>query len=96
MPESPQVDVRSASHLEEVPQLCRKQFSGTDDLPQGSPTDECDELGGLITRDHLAPANPNRHPPGDYRIRQRKRWAGEKLYIVLDNFSPHRHAEVRT
>ncbi len=45
-----------------------------------------------------------------YRIRQRKRWraflgllkalrkrwAGEKLYIVLDNFSPHRHAEVRT
>lgn len=44
-----------------------------------------------------------------YRIRKRKRWReflgllkalrerwpGEKLYIVLDNFSPHRHAEVR-
>ncbi|MFD7918706.1 hypothetical protein ACFV3R_05730 [Streptomyces sp. NPDC059740] len=26
----------------------------------------------------------------------RKRWAGEKLYIVPDSFSPHRHAEVRT
>ncbi|MFF3878243.1 IS630 family transposase [Streptomyces sp. NPDC001978] len=26
----------------------------------------------------------------------RKRWPGEKLYVVLDNFSPHRHAEVRT
>ncbi|MBT2366357.1 transposase [Streptomyces sp. ISL-10] len=45
-----------------------------------------------------------------YRIRQRKRWReflgllntlrdrwpGEKLYVVLDNFSPHKHAEVRT
>ncbi|MDX2683769.1 IS630 family transposase [Streptomyces soliscabiei] len=45
-----------------------------------------------------------------YRIRERKRWReflgllkalrerwpGEKLYIVLDSFSPHRHAEVRT
>lgn len=44
-----------------------------------------------------------------YRIRKRKRWReflgllktlrgrwpGEKLYVVLDNFSPHRHAEVR-
>ncbi|WP_239104211.1 transposase [Microbispora corallina] len=44
-----------------------------------------------------------------YRIRKRKRWReflgllkalrerwpGEKLYIVLDNFSPHRHAEIR-
>lgn len=43
-----------------------------------------------------------------YRIRQRKRWReflgllkslrsrrpGEKLYVVLDNFSPHKHAEV--
>ncbi|MFH8573220.1 transposase [Streptomyces sp. NPDC017993] len=43
-----------------------------------------------------------------YRIRQRKRrreflgllktlrsrWPGEKLYVVLDNFSPHKHAEV--
>jgi transposase len=45
-----------------------------------------------------------------YRIRQRKgwqellgllkalrsRWPGQKLYVVLDNFSPHKHAEVRT
>lgn len=45
-----------------------------------------------------------------YRIRQRKRWReflgllktlrarwpGEKLYIVLDNFSPHKHAEVHS
>ncbi|MDQ0685171.1 transposase [Streptomyces achromogenes] len=45
-----------------------------------------------------------------YRIRRRKRWReflgllktlrdrwpGEKLYVVLDNFSPHKHAEVRT
>ncbi|EHN72034.1 transposase [Streptomyces coelicoflavus ZG0656] len=44
-----------------------------------------------------------------YRIRKRKRWReflsllktlrqrwpGEKLYVVLDNFSPHKHAEVR-
>jgi transposase len=44
-----------------------------------------------------------------YRIRQRKRWReflnllkalrvrwpGEKLYIVLDNFSPHKHPNVR-
>jgi transposase len=44
-----------------------------------------------------------------YRIRKRKRWReflgllkalrarwpGEKLYIVLDNFSPHKHADVR-
>ncbi|MCC0574469.1 IS630 family transposase [Streptomyces californicus] len=44
-----------------------------------------------------------------YRIRQRKRWyeflgllkalrsrwPGEKLYIVLDNFSPHKHPNVR-
>ncbi|MGV9855537.1 transposase, partial [Streptomyces sp. NPDC003442] len=26
----------------------------------------------------------------------RERWPGEKLYVVLDNFSPHKHAEVRT
>ena len=26
----------------------------------------------------------------------RSRWPGEKLYVVLDNFSPHKHAEVRT
>ncbi|WP_323186061.1 MULTISPECIES: transposase [unclassified Streptomyces] len=25
----------------------------------------------------------------------RSRWPGEKLYLVLDNFSPHKHAEVR-
>ncbi|MFF1605231.1 IS630 family transposase [Streptomyces mirabilis] len=45
-----------------------------------------------------------------YRIRERKRWheflgllkalrarwPKEKLYVVLDNFSPHKHAEVRT
>ncbi|MFD6866295.1 IS630 family transposase [Streptomyces diastaticus] len=45
-----------------------------------------------------------------YRIRKRKRWReflgllkslrarwpGEKLYVVLDNFSPHKHAVVRT
>ncbi len=45
-----------------------------------------------------------------YRIRPRKRWReflellkglrarwpGEKLYVVLDNFSPHKHAKVRT
>jgi transposase len=45
-----------------------------------------------------------------YRIRPRKRsleflgllkalrarWPGQKLYIVCDNFSPHRHARVRT
>ncbi|MGW7201802.1 IS630 family transposase [Streptomyces chryseus] len=45
-----------------------------------------------------------------YRIRRRKRWReflgllkvlrsrwpGEKLYVVLDNFSPHKHTEVRT
>jgi transposase len=45
-----------------------------------------------------------------YRIRKRKRWReflgllkalrtrwpGEKLYLVLDNFSPHKHTEVRT
>ncbi|MET8331423.1 IS630 family transposase [Streptomyces sp. NPDC005181] len=45
-----------------------------------------------------------------YRIRKRKRWReflgllnslrsrcpGEKLYVVLDNFSPHKHAEVRS
>jgi hypothetical protein len=45
-----------------------------------------------------------------YRIRPRKhwreflsllkalraRWPREKLYVVLDNFSPHKHAEVRT
>jgi transposase len=45
-----------------------------------------------------------------YRIRARKRWIefcdllkalrarwpGEKLYVVCDNFSPHRHARVRT
>ncbi|MHA6623741.1 IS630 family transposase [Pseudonocardia sp. DLS-67] len=44
-----------------------------------------------------------------YRIRERKRWIefldllkglrgrwpGEKLYVVCDNFSPHRHARVR-
>ncbi|MFF8430616.1 transposase [Streptomyces sp. NPDC016566] len=44
-----------------------------------------------------------------YRIRPRKRWReflallkalrarwpGEKLYAVLDNFSPHKHANVR-
>ncbi|MGW7671385.1 IS630 family transposase, partial [Streptomyces sp. NPDC054775] len=44
-----------------------------------------------------------------YRIRPRKRWReflgllkalrarwpGQKLYVVLDNFSPHKHAEVR-
>lgn len=44
-----------------------------------------------------------------YRIRNRKRWReflgllkalrarwpGEKLYVVLDNFSPHKHPEVR-
>src|SRR3954447_22834585 len=44
-----------------------------------------------------------------YRIRPRKRaiefldllkalrarWPGEKLYVVCDNFSPHRHARVR-
>ncbi|WP_078856322.1 transposase [Streptomyces sp. NRRL F-5065] len=44
-----------------------------------------------------------------YRIRPRKRWReflallkalrarwpGQKLYVVLDNFSPHRHAKVR-
>ena len=43
-----------------------------------------------------------------YRIRDRKRWQeflaflkllrqrwpGQKLYLVLDNFSPHKHAEV--
>jgi hypothetical protein len=26
----------------------------------------------------------------------RARWPGEKLYVVCDNFSPHRHAQVRT
>ncbi|MGW1086141.1 transposase [Streptomyces sp. NPDC002596] len=45
-----------------------------------------------------------------YRIRPRKRWReflallkalrvrrpGQKLYVVLDNFSPHKHATVRT
>ncbi|WP_199850054.1 IS630 family transposase [Streptomyces hygroscopicus] len=45
-----------------------------------------------------------------YRIRPRKRWRefldllktlrarwpGQKLYVVLDNFSPHKHAKVRT
>ncbi|WP_406729089.1 IS630 family transposase [Streptomyces sp. GD-15H] len=45
-----------------------------------------------------------------YRIRKRKRWReflgllkalrsrwpGEKLYVVLDDFSPHKHAEVRS
>jgi transposase len=45
-----------------------------------------------------------------YRIRDRKRciefldllktlrarWPGEKLYVLCDNFSPHRHARVRT
>ncbi|MBS9376039.1 hypothetical protein GON09_005060 [Rhodococcus sp. B50] len=45
-----------------------------------------------------------------YRIRPRKRsgefldllktlrarWPGEKLYVVLDNFSPHRHPTVKT
>jgi transposase len=45
-----------------------------------------------------------------YRIRQRKRWReflsllkalrarwpGEKLYVVLDNFSPHKHPNIRT
>lgn len=45
-----------------------------------------------------------------YRIRRRKRWREflgllkslrsrwprEKLYVVVDNFSPHKHAEVRT
>src|SRR4051794_292203 len=45
-----------------------------------------------------------------YRIRERKRsieflallkvlrarWPGEKLYVICDNFSPHRHARVRT
>ncbi|MGW2898941.1 IS630 family transposase [Streptomyces sp. NPDC001212] len=44
-----------------------------------------------------------------YRIRRRKRrrefldllkvlrtrWPGQKLYVVLDNFSPHKHAKVR-
>ena len=44
-----------------------------------------------------------------YRIRPRKRsgefldllktlrarWPGEKLYVVLDNFSPHRHPTVK-
>ncbi|MFE7313968.1 transposase [Streptomyces sp. NPDC057555] len=25
----------------------------------------------------------------------RARWPGEKLYVVLDNFSPHKHADVR-
>ncbi|WP_310725626.1 transposase [Streptomyces sp. N2A] len=25
----------------------------------------------------------------------RARWPGEKLYIVLDNFSPHKHPNVR-
>ncbi len=43
-----------------------------------------------------------------YRIRERKRWQefraflkllrqrwpGQKLYLILDNFSPHKHAEV--
>jgi transposase len=43
-----------------------------------------------------------------YRIRDRKRWGeflgllkvlrrtypGERLYVILDNFSPHKHAEV--
>jgi hypothetical protein len=45
-----------------------------------------------------------------YRIRDRKRhreflnllktlrtrWSGEKLYVVVDNFSPHRHPKVRS
>ncbi|MGW0580716.1 transposase [Streptomyces sp. NPDC002920] len=45
-----------------------------------------------------------------YRIRQRKRWReslgllrtlrsrrpGEKMYVVLDNFAPHKHTEIRT
>jgi transposase len=45
-----------------------------------------------------------------YRIRSRKRslefldllrvlrrwWSGEKLYVVCDNFSPHRHPRVRS
>src|SRR3954466_8547259 len=45
-----------------------------------------------------------------YRVRSRKRrqeflaflktlrarWPDEKLYVVCDNFSPHRHADVRT
>jgi len=26
----------------------------------------------------------------------RARWPGEKLYVICDNFSPHRHARVRT
>ena len=26
----------------------------------------------------------------------RTRWPGEKLYLICDNFSPHRHAAVRT
>jgi transposase len=44
-----------------------------------------------------------------YRIRKRKRWReflsflkslrarwpGEKLYVIADNYSPHKHAEVR-
>jgi hypothetical protein len=26
----------------------------------------------------------------------RRRWPGEKLYVVCDNFSPHRHPTVRS
>ncbi|WP_264936481.1 transposase [Streptomyces sp. A012304] len=25
----------------------------------------------------------------------RARWPGQKLYVVLDNFSPHKHTKVR-
>ncbi|MER6687524.1 IS630 family transposase [Streptomyces olivaceoviridis] len=43
------------------------------------------------------------HPPAQALARVprpaqalRARWPGQKLYVVLDNFSPHKHVEVRT
>ncbi|MFF1477073.1 IS630 family transposase [Streptomyces sp. NPDC058301] len=67
----------------------------------------CNRYGGVM---HMLAALDLATGKIYYRIRQRKRWReflgllktlrdrwpGEKLYVVLDNFSPHKHAEVRT
>ncbi|MFJ2175671.1 transposase [Streptomyces sp. NPDC087851] len=73
-------------------QLCRPQLREGVHPPRAGPREQARRV--LMT----------------YRIRKRKRWReflgllkslrarwpGEKLYVVLDNFSPHNHVDVRT
>ncbi|MFD7702904.1 transposase [Streptomyces caelestis] len=71
------------------------------------PRATCDRHGGVT---HLLAALDPATGQVHHRIRERRRWReflgplkalqkrrpGEKPYAVLDGFSPHRHAEVRT